>query len=433
MRAIWIRTALLNFLIAALMGAVMRFAFVQEIPWLSYKAFLHGHSHGALLGWLYLMLFSLFIGLFLEKPQRSRAVYHYLFWATQVSVVGMFVSFPLQGYGPVSIFFSSVHILLSYAFGFVFWKDIKGQTSLAARLARRAIFWMGFSTLGVWALGPIMTSALRGSSWYYLAIQFFLHFQFHGWLVFGVLALFFRWLENQALLPSRPYPAAFLPVLSWATLLTYALAVAWSNPHPLVFALNSMGILLQLYALWMLRAMVRPLLIAIRQRVRRDAFWLWQTSLLAFIAKVGIQGMVILPFVARMAYTIRNYVIGFVHLLMLGVLSLFFFALLTQETRIFARNGAHRVGLALFLIGLLLSEGLLFLQGTLFWAKLGFLPHYYPALFSASICMPAGLLVMWAAGLLQSTDISNTPSPTEAMDLAERPVRGPDSAGHEVS
>lgn len=379
----------------------MRFAFVREIPWLSYKAWLHGHSHGALLGWLYLMLFSLFIGLFLEDTRGSRPVYHRLFIATQLSVVGMFVSFPLQGYGSVSIFFSTLHILLSYGFAFHFWKDIRLQNGLAATLARLALGWMGFATLGAWALGPVMASSLRGSAWYYMAIQFFLHFQFHGWLVFGALALFFRWLERKGLTMESPYLAAFPWVLSAATLLTYALAVAWSNPHPVVFGINSTGIALQLLSLWMLRAIVRPLLPSIRAIVHNRAFLLWQLALSAFIAKVLIQGIVILPVVARMAYTIRNFVIGFIHLLMLGVLTLFFFALIEQETRVFAQNRLHRVGIGLFLAGLLLSEGLLFLQGTLFWAQQGFLPYYYPTLFVASIFMPAGIACMWGAGLKQ--------------------------------
>ncbi|MEZ4932236.1 MAG: hypothetical protein R2788_08975, partial [Saprospiraceae bacterium] len=57
----WLRIALLNFLLAAIMGALMRFAFVEEVRWMEYRFMVHGHSHTAMLGWIYLALYALLI------------------------------------------------------------------------------------------------------------------------------------------------------------------------------------------------------------------------------------------------------------------------------------------------------------------------------------------------------------------------------------
>ena len=53
-KRIWLVVALLNFLMAAGMGALLRMAFVVEIPWVKYQYLLHAHSHVAMLGWIYL-------------------------------------------------------------------------------------------------------------------------------------------------------------------------------------------------------------------------------------------------------------------------------------------------------------------------------------------------------------------------------------------
>lgn len=397
MRAIWLWVALFNFLVAACMGATMRFAFLYEIPGLSFKAFLHGHSHGAMLGWVYLALYSLFIGAFLPEDRQKKPLYSRLFWATEVLVLGMFLSFPVQGYGPISILFSTLHLLLSYVFAFRFWRDSREGRTHSFALARLALCWMCLSTAGVWAMGPIMQSALRGSEWYYLAVQFFLHFQFNGWFLFGALALFFRWLEAQGIELQGRLQGRFTWALGVSTILTFALAVAWSNPLPGVFVTNSIGVMVQLLALWWLRALVLPVLPRIREKVGSWNYRLWQVTLFSFIAKVFIQATVVVPEVARMAYTIRHFVIGFIHLIMLGALSLFFLAYMDCETKLFGRLQRYRAGLGLFVAGFVLSEGLLFGQGLLFWARMGFLPYYYWLLFGASALMPAGLLLIFSA------------------------------------
>ena len=98
MSKVWIRTALLNFFIAACLGTLLRLAFVVEIPWLKYQYVQHAHSHVAMLGWVYLALYALLIHTFLDRDQQQAKIYHYLFWLSQGSVVGMLCTFPIMGY-----------------------------------------------------------------------------------------------------------------------------------------------------------------------------------------------------------------------------------------------------------------------------------------------------------------------------------------------
>ena len=102
-----------------------------------------------------------------------------------------------------------------------------------------------------------------------------------------------------------------------------------------------------------------------------------------------VQAAVALPVVAQMAYTIRNYIIGFIHLMMLGILSFFILGYQYGQGSSLSRNQSW--GLIALGSGIIGSETLLFLQGTLFWAGWGFMPGYYLLLFGASALMPIGV------------------------------------------
>ena len=79
----WTIISLFNLLIAVSIGALLRFAFVEEVSWLVFRNFLHAHSHVAMLGWVYLALFTFFIYSFLTPSQQSNPQYKWLFWGSQ--------------------------------------------------------------------------------------------------------------------------------------------------------------------------------------------------------------------------------------------------------------------------------------------------------------------------------------------------------------
>ncbi|MBK7427866.1 MAG: hypothetical protein IPI60_12975 [Saprospiraceae bacterium] len=84
----WIGIALINFAIASIMGLLLRLAFIIEIDWIEFKNLRHGHSHVALLGWLYLAFYCLIWFLFLPEEQRIKKKFSGLFWFTQLTVLG---------------------------------------------------------------------------------------------------------------------------------------------------------------------------------------------------------------------------------------------------------------------------------------------------------------------------------------------------------
>ena len=398
----WLLIALGNLLVATAIGALLRFAFVEEVSWLHFKSFLHAHSHVAMLGWIYLALAVLMVPAFTSKQEAKRERYDLLYWATQVAVVGMLFSFPWQGYGPVSISFSVVHILCSYLFAWWLWRAVPYRGVLSVLFLRLALGFMLLSTVAIWMMGPIMATSWRHSAFYYMAVQFYLHFQFNGWFLFGVLALLFRYWEQEGLSLQDFSRRWFVGLLVSSCVLTYALAVAWANPQWPVFLVNSIGVLLQLAALVVFARWFWPRRQYLLSGLSRSSRFLLVIGLVSFAAKILMQSAVAVPVVAQAAYTIRNYVIGFIHLILLGAVTaaLLSYALHWRYLRL--TNRWSRLGLWFIFAGFIGSEGLLFLQGSMLWATLGFLPKYYECLFGLSALVPIGLATFLIGQLRES-------------------------------
>ncbi|MEZ4987273.1 MAG: hypothetical protein R2795_19890 [Saprospiraceae bacterium] len=215
---IWYKVAILNFVLATLAGALLRFAFVKEITWLDYKNVLHAHSHVAMLGWIFPVLVGLLVDEWIQPDAALRRTFTQLLYANQVAVLGMYLTFPVQGYAAGSIFFSSLQVVVSYVIVYQIIKAARSMESTwSGRWIKTGLVFLLVSSLGLWAIGPITAGGMRASIWFYLAVQFYLHFQFNGWFIFTVVGLLLRAVEVKGIkirdIQQRSFfiPAAFLP------------------------------------------------------------------------------------------------------------------------------------------------------------------------------------------------------------------------------
>lgn len=390
---LWFLVALADLLAAAVIGVLLRGMFLWEIPFVRFRPWLHGHSHVAMLGWLFI---GVVVALLHDGGKRGLTrTTRALLLGLQAAVVVMLFSFPAQGYGPVSIASSSVHMVLAYIITGSLWRASRAWPAAGSgRLVRWAVVFFVLSTLGVLGIGPIIALGHQGKEVYYWAVQFFLHFQFNGWLWFAAMALGVRWAERQGFDLRLDRLTLALWVVS--AILTYALAIAWSEPLPAVFATVSIGVLLQVWAA------LRTLRILRRLESRaRDRFPAWTkvligVALVSMAMKVMVQAAVALPEIAVVGFTLRHYVMGFIHLNTLATMSTLLLAYALTQKWLGIHRTMVRTGLVLFIAGVLLSELLLFVQGTFFWAGLGLIPGHYWHLFLTSALMPSGIVCLLA-------------------------------------
>lgn len=357
-----------NLLLAALLGLLLRSAFVFPIEGMTFLYVLHGHSHVALLGWLYLLVYVLLVHQFAVQNDREDLWYRRLFWITQFAVMGMAVTFPFQGYAAPSIFFSTLHILCSYAFVYRLWRYHRVTTKQQILGMKTALFFMAFSTLGVWFLGPAIGMLGKASAFFQLCIQFFLHFQFDGWFFTAFIVLCYSQVFPQTWNHKQFKYLYLLWIVS--VLLTYGLPANWYINAPVLYYLNSVGVVLQAVVLF---AIIKPMFL--RYVTLRKTTAIWENLL--FLLAIGCMSMrlvfQLLTLIEPIAIALkgmRGWIVGFIHLNMLGIFTALGLWLLIQKG-VIKLTLSTKIGCVFLLLGFVFTEALLGLQGVQqFWRVL---------------------------------------------------------------
>src|ERR1051326_572364 len=159
-RDFWITLSLLNLCIVALFGMTLRTKFLFPIQFIDYKNFLSAHSHFAFGGWVTLALMILYIDNLLSTAQKQKKIYQSLLWGIEIMSLGMLVTFPFQGYALFSIIFSTGFIFITYAFTWVFIKDLRfaGKEKSVTLLSALALLSLVVSSVGPFTLAYIMAT-----------------------------------------------------------------------------------------------------------------------------------------------------------------------------------------------------------------------------------------------------------------------------------
>ncbi|WP_203966929.1 hypothetical protein [Capnocytophaga stomatis] len=189
-----IRYAFFNLLAVVCLGVFLRLVYIVPIPFeYNYRYILHAHSHTAFLGWIYILLVGLISREFvLPKYEGKHKVLLYL---TQISVLGMLFSFIFQGYGAISITFSSLFVVLSYCFAYLFlkkWQNGNIKKSVSYLFIKMGVIYLVLSSLGIWSIPFSIIKFGKDSDFYNASIAFFLHFQYNGWILSSLTGLFIR-------------------------------------------------------------------------------------------------------------------------------------------------------------------------------------------------------------------------------------------------
>ncbi len=374
--------------ISAALGLVLRWQVFVAWPPLPYGNLLHAHSHVAFLGWVFNAFFVVALRHFLPPAAGPGLVR--LWWVLQAAVVGMLVSFPWQGYGPVSIAFSTLHLGASMVFGYRLWRTTTAAPGVRFHL-RAALVFLVLSAAGPLALGPLAAAGLRDAPAYTLAIYWYLHCHYNGWFVFFLQALA---LERLASAGAAPAAAAAVRAGWWlfaGGLLSFALSTLWCDPPPVVHALAALGGLAQLVGCALLvRVIAVP---AARQAVARRPLLSLVASV--FVAKPLLQIAAVLPGLTTLAHQ-RFVAIAFLHLVFLGFVIPALIA--WADAAGWIRAGwRRRAGVALFLAGAALTEFLLIAPTAAGLAGRAFALPLAEGLLAGAGAMVAGLALVGAA------------------------------------
>lgn len=275
----------------------------------------HAHSHVAVLGWAFCMLCGLLFRYAIHWERIPKTAFRITMALLHFSVIGMAVTFTLQGYGGWSIGFSTLHLLVGYAIAvFYFRYEIEELPSVLRNFYSAAIWWLVISTLGPWllAFGPAMPSF-----WMDAGIEFYLHTQFNGWLTFGVLGLALHYFHRRG------------GELTWLTHLGFAMLLIGTLPALIpmldqtqinqnVAIAGAAGSLLYAIGGIIVAVPLIKMLVTERSAPIKGIMILSGGALLI---KQIMLGIIAFPAVAEAVMDYSFVVVGYLHMLLLGFIS----------------------------------------------------------------------------------------------------------------
>jgi hypothetical protein len=359
----WIGLSLLNLSVVALFGLLMRSKMLFSIPELDYRNILSAHSHFAFGGWVGLALIMLLIYEVLPQPLALRKKYQAVLWGIEISSVGMALSFPFLGYGGLSIFFSSLYILVTYFFGWHFYKDMKagGVNPIVKALSIGAIASLLLSSVGPFSLSYILISKSGNSLLYRDSIYTFLHFQYNGFFTLAIFAIFFSyWLKKGNPLP--PTAKRFTQFLIASVLPTVFLALLWHN-QVIFYVIAAIGCVFILLSIYYFLPLFRSILQKSFIRQLPLARLIWMMAFVSFMLKMVLTIGTIYPPLGNAVYGARPVIIGFLHLVFLAFVSFYILGQLLQEGFFMRYNRPVIFPFVLFGTGVVINEVFLMIQG----------------------------------------------------------------------
>ncbi|WBX75051.1 hypothetical protein PG911_10315 [Tenacibaculum ovolyticum] len=381
------KIGLAYFLIIAFLGVLLRFFSIIDLP-INYRFTVHAHSHVALLGWIYTALTTLIFKMYLSKTNVS-IKYKRLFWATQLTIIGMLISFPFTGYALFSIVFSTLFLIASYFLANLVFKytPITYKQTNSYKCIRIALWYMIISSIGPWALGIIIKTVGNGSDLYRNAIYFYLHFQYNGWFILALLGVFLYILEQQKItLTNKTFQSLFW-LLNSGVILTFGISLLWMKPTIIVFILSGLGAMLQLVAFYILLKELHFFKEQLITIFSKFYFHLLKVTGLLFFLKLVFQIIGSTPYFARAISSNVDLIIGYLHWTFLGVVSIALLLFLHQ----FKLIKLSKKSVLVYLIGFILTELFIFYKGIIVWTNLSLINNYFEYLVIVSCILLIGI------------------------------------------
>ncbi|MEO8416128.1 MAG: hypothetical protein ABI472_20875 [Ginsengibacter sp.] len=389
----WLSVAFFNLLLVAALGCILRYKILYSLPFVDQKFFLHAHSHFAFSGWVTQALMALMVRYLSDKTLTNQFVkYRWILWANLITAYGMLFTFPLEGYALGSIIFSTASIFAGYAFALRFWKDLDkiSTPSVEKSFFKAALFFNVLSSIGPFTLSYMMATKSTFQNLYVAAIYFFLHFQYNGWFLFVCMGLLAYRLRVYGISQKKLKLAYYL--FASSCIPAYFLSALWI-PMPLwIYILVALAGLAQLAGWVIILQTLRQQLAYLKTKINSFTRVLFMLCAIAYSAKLLLQAASAIPSLSYLTFGFRPIVIGYLHLVLLCVVSLFI-ASYSVAYNYFQLTTIKRAGLVIFVAGIIINEILLLVQGI---ADLNYttVPYINEALLAAAFILFLGLLLV---------------------------------------
>ena len=305
----------------------------------------------------------LYIDSFLSSAQKQKTIYQVLLWGIQVNSLGMAFTFPFTGYALFSIIFSTAFIFFTFGFAWVFIKDLLNNKPV------KTILWLSLfaigslvvSSIGPFTLAYILATSSGNANLFRDAVYTYLHFQYNGFFTLSMFALLFHKKFQLAgeELKKKCWQFTVLICLSIAPALF--LSLLWHN-NSVIRVLAYLGCALTLLSLFSFARIT----ILLKKELYFSipiARLLLTFSLVSFAIKMLLQTGTVIPSLAHAVFGYRPIIIGFLHLVFLGMISFYIISVFVEENVFASINKLSRFAIIYFSTAIILNEFILLVNG----------------------------------------------------------------------
>ncbi|HQV35532.1 MAG TPA: hypothetical protein PLC36_04390 [Flavobacterium sp.] len=385
----WIKISLFSLFIVAFLGVLMRYKIAFELPYLAQKNIQHAHSHFAFAGWvtqLLMVLMVRYLSFYTSESKISK--YNTLFWINIIGAYIMLISFIIQGYGFISILFSTISIFVFVWFAIWFYKDSKEipSHSLSKNWFLVSLLFGVISSIGTFVLAYMMATKHVPQDLYLSSVYFYLHFQYNGWFWFACTGLFVSLLQPN-LTNTRENKTVF-QLFAWSCLPAYLLSVLWLKLPVWVYALAVISAIVQVFA-WFKLLKFSLSIFKVNPRISAFLKILFKGIAFCVTLKLLLQFGSVFPAVSKLAFGFRPIVIAYLHLVLLAIISGFLLVYL-YTNELVNRSSKTVLFLVIFIVGIFLNEMLLALQG-IFSFEYILIPYANEMLFIVALILLIGI------------------------------------------
>ncbi|CAM3501127.1 hypothetical protein [Aquirufa ecclesiirivi] len=396
----WVQIALFNLVVVAILGVMLRYKIAFSFPLIHQKHLLHGHSHFAFSAWVGQMIMTL-LAFILRERNSSKEPFEFrtLLAGNTLLAFFMLFAFVYQGYGPISIFFSTVSTAVNFFFCFRVWAFLRKTkvVSTGDYYIQASIIFNVLSSIGTMYLAYLMSNKINHPEKYLASVYYYLHFQYNGYFIFSCLGLFAYFLDHLGI--SLTHSRRVFWLLAGSLAPAYLLSIMWVKLPLFWYVILVLAAIIQFgawfYWLYQVKKKQSEIYLGVPVMVR----FLWILVALATSLKFGLQLLSIIPSLSEYAFGFRPVVIAYLHLVLLGVVSLFLMGFAIWKGYI-QLNSMLNWAFGLFVGGIFFNECILMLQGMSF-LNLVQIPFSNEILFGVAVLMFLGALGIFVSQKLK--------------------------------
>jgi len=395
----WVTIGLFNLCLVALLGVLLRTKMVFSLEGIEFSNILEAHYHFAMNGWVTLVLMTLMVYELLPEAINRKPIYQWMRWGVLLTSYGLAISFIINGYTLITILFITVYIIIGLTFAWTFTKDLIKAKPIKPVLALSicAVISLILSCAGPETfLGFVLAAHSMNILLFRDTAYTYLHFQYNGFFPLAIFALFFNFISTKEISHKAQKCMRWISVLlPFSILPTLFLSYLWHYPNIYVRSVSAVGcIILYIFLIWFYKFLAASWT-QLRQMNRYSKI-LGGLVIIAVTLKIILQTGTVIPYIGIIVFGNRPIIIGYIHLVMLGFITLYLLSHFVRNDYLNSKSSFTRVAILVFSSGVVINEVLLMLQG-LGQIFMKFNPIYMWLLWMTMIWLATGAILMFTA------------------------------------